>query len=134
MTPDNSTFQNQATSIGSGVILIDKALRTYGVDPQDLFRQAGIEFKEAALPGARLDSADLYELYRLGNEVTGDPCFGLRVAAQLQPANLQGLGFSWLASGSLLDALERLVRYSKLINSVARDRLDKTQQTIELVL
>lgn len=134
MSPNNSIIREQASSIGSSVILIDKALRTYRIDPAGLFRKAGINFKEAALPGARLNSTIIYELYRLGVEETGDPCFGLKVAEQLQPTNLHGLGFAWLASDSLLDALERLVRFSKLLNNVSKARLDRTEQTIELAL
>jgi len=114
--------------------MIDKALRTYGVDPQPLLLRAGIDFGEASLPEARLPSARMYALHRLSIEVTGDPCFGLIMAEQMQPANLHGLGFAWLASDSLLDALERLVRFSQLINNVARLRLDRTEQTIELVV
>jgi AraC-like DNA-binding protein len=72
-------------------------------------------------------------MHRLSVDATGDPCFGLKMAEQMQPANLHGLGFAWLASDSLLDALERLVRFSKLIDSVVRLRLDRTEQTIELV-
>jgi AraC-like DNA-binding protein len=133
MSPNKPTTHGQASSIGSAVILVDRALRTYGINPEALFQKAGIDFKEATMPGARLDSADLYELYRVSVEVTGDPCFGLKVSEQLQPANLHGLGFAWLASDNLFNALERLVRFSKLINNVARFRLELTEQTIELI-
>ncbi len=133
MNPPESPTRTQASTIGSAVILVYKALRSYGVDPEPLFRKAGIDYSEASLPEARLPSARLYELHRLSVELTGDPCFGLKVAEQMQPANLHGLGFAWLASDSLLDALERLVRFSTLINNVARLRLERTEQTIELV-
>ena len=133
MNPTESPSPKRASTIGSAVILVDKALRTYGVDPEPLFRQAGIDFEEACLPDARLPSSRLYELHRLSVEITGDPCFGLTLAEQIQPANLHGLGFAWLASDSLLDALERLVRYSKVINDVARLRLDTTEKSVALV-
>ncbi len=134
MPPNNSIIAEQATSIGSKAISIDKALRVYGIDPQPLFLQAGVNYKEAIQPGARVSSTGIYKLFQLCVETTGDPCFGLKTAEQLQPANLYGLGFSWLSSDNLLDALERLVRYSKLINSVAKARLEKSAQTTALVL
>jgi AraC-like DNA-binding protein len=133
MNPPESQTRKQASSIGSSVVLTEITLRTYGIDPEPLFRKAGIDFSEASLPGARVPSARVYELHRLSVEITGDPCFGLKVAEQMQPANLHGLGFAWLASDSLLDALERLVRFCNLINNVARLRLEKTEQTVELV-
>jgi AraC-like DNA-binding protein len=134
MISNESLDHQQASTIGSVVILIDKALRTYGIDPGPLFLTAGIDFREATRPDARLPTVRLSELHRRIVDVTGDRCFGLKMAAQMQPANLHGLGFSWLASDSLLDALERLVRFSKLINNVARLRLETSERTIELVL
>lgn len=133
MDPNAPPTHKHASSIASGVLLVDKALRACGIDPGPLLRKAGINFNEAAQPGARLPSAQVYELHRLSTEITGDPCFGLKVASQMQPANLQGLGFAWLASDSLLDALERLVRFSRLINNVARLRLENTGQSTDLV-
>ena len=133
MNPPESPSGKQASTIGSAVILMDKALRSYGVDPEPLYRKTGIDFGKACLPEARLNSARYYALQRLSVEVTGDPCFGLKTAEQLQPANLHGLGFAWLASDSLLDALERLVRFSELINNVYRLRLERNEQTIDLV-
>ena len=85
MSPEEAIATDQATSIGSGVILIDKALRAYGVDPQALFTKAGIDLEEASLPGARVSSAKVYELHRLGIAATGDACFGLKVARQRKP-------------------------------------------------
>jgi AraC-like DNA-binding protein len=133
MNPPDMPARTQSSLIGSSVILIDKALRSYGIDPDPLFHRAGINFVEASLPYARLPAARAHNLHRLCVDATGDPCFGLKIAEQMQPANLHGLGFSWLASDSLLHALERLVRFSKLISNVARFRLERTEQTIELV-
>ncbi len=118
MNPPELPTRKQASSIGSSVVLIDKALRTSGVDPGPLFCRAGIDYAEVSSPYARIPSARMYKLLRLCIDATGDPCFGLKAAEQVQPANLHGLGFSWLASDSVLDALERLLRFSKLINNV----------------
>jgi len=52
----------------------------------------------------------------------------------MQPANLHGLGFAWLASDSLREALERLVRFSKLISNVIRFGLEATPQSMDLVV
>jgi AraC-like DNA-binding protein len=121
------------STIGSAAILIEKALRAGRVDPQPLFVKAGIDLGEVSRPDARLPTARLYDLHRLSVDTTRDPCFGLKIAEQMQPADFQGLGFAWLASDSLRDALGRLVRFSKLINNVARFGLEETGQTIELV-
>jgi AraC-like DNA-binding protein len=49
--------------------------------------------------------------------LTRDPCIGLRAARYFNPASLQALGFAWLASDSLYDALSRMVRYVRALDN-----------------
>jgi AraC-like DNA-binding protein len=76
----------------------------------------------------------MQQLWRLTVAATGDPAFGLVVARQFQPAALQGLGFAWLASDTLHDALGRLVKYSRLINVLPDFRLEDGPDTVDLVV
>ena len=123
-----------ATSISSEVGLIEKALSTYGCDPEPLFEKAGIDRNVSFDPDARIPNTRVQALCKLSVEATGDPCFGLTAADQFQPAALQGLGFSWLASDTLLDAFGRLVRYSRLINTFVKAYIDEGENTVDLVI
>ncbi|MEA2078354.1 MAG: AraC family transcriptional regulator [Pseudomonadota bacterium] len=124
----------EATSISSVANLIDKALRTYGCDPEPLFTEAGIDHNVSFDPNARIPITKVQTLWKLSVEATGDQGFGLTAAEQFQPAALHGLGFAWLASDTLRDALGRLVRFSRLLNTYVKAYLDDSENTVDLVI
>ena len=125
---------DDATSLSASAGLIDKALRTYGCDPEPLFAEAGIDPSVCFDPNARIPTTKLQTLVKRSLEATGDPGFGLTAAEQFQPAALQGLGFAWLASDTLHDALNRLVRYFRFINPFFKANVDESENTLDLVL
>jgi len=122
------------TSLGSIVALIARTLKTRGYDPAPLLSQAGINPEDSCNANARIPTIRTMQLWRLSIAATGDPAFGLTVARHFQPAVLHGLGFAWLASDTLRDALGRLVKYSHLINALPDFRLDDTENTVDLVV
>jgi AraC-like DNA-binding protein len=124
----------EITTLGSVATLLAQALRSRDVDPAPLFAAAGIDMPGAADPGIRVPTIRMQTLWRLAVEATGDPCLGLVAARHFQPAALHGLGFAWLASDTLYAALERLVRYSRFINTAADSHLEKTADSVDLVI
>jgi AraC-like DNA-binding protein len=123
-----------ATSLSAAAGLIEKALRTYGCDPEPLFAEAGIDRNVSSDPNARIPTTKLQALMKCSLETTGDPGFGLTVAEQFQPAALQGLGFAWLASDTLQDALSRLVRFSRFLSPFVKASLDDSENSFDLVI
>ena len=124
----------EITTLGSVATLLAQALRSRDRDPVPLFAAAGIDMPEAAHPLDRVPTSRMQTLWRLAVEATGDPCLGLVAARHFQPAALHGLGFAWLASDTLHAALERLVRYSRFINTAADFQLEKTADSVDLVV
>jgi AraC-like DNA-binding protein len=63
----------------------------------------------------------------------GDPALGLRVGASITPAHLGPLGYVLLASGSVSAAIERYIRYQRLIHDISAvsHRLDGEQIVLE---
>lgn len=122
------------TTLGSVAALIAQTLQSYNCDPAPLFRTAGIDLGQAANDGTRYPLVRMQQLWRLSVESTGDPCFGFVAGKQLQPAALHGLGFSWLASDTLRDALNRLIRFSRLISTAANIHLEDNGAGVELIL
>jgi AraC-like DNA-binding protein len=96
-----------------------RQLEGYGIDPEPLFREHGIDPGLLFDTGARVPAERLQRLNAAAAERSGDPFFGLRSADFFRPAHLGALGFAWLASSSLRTALERLSRYARVI----QDRL-----------
>ena len=123
----------EITTIGSVAILLSDTLADCDIDPGPLFSRAGIEISGIHDPDTRIPTRRMMDLWALAIEATGNPCLGLLTARRFQPAMLHGLGFAWLASDTLLDALGRLVRYSRLINSIARFRIQEQADTTALV-
>ena len=120
------------STLGSVAVLIAQTLRGYDCDPAPLFRSAGIDLTAASNDGTRYPVKRMQQLWQLAVESTGDPCFGFVAGEQLQPAALHGLGFSWLASDTLRDALNRLIRFSRLISTAANIQLQDTGNRVEL--
>jgi AraC-like DNA-binding protein len=92
-----------------------KQLEGYGIDPEPLFREQGIDPELMFDSGARVPLDRYQRLDLKAAEMSGDPFFGLKGADYFRPAHLGALGFAWLASSSLRTAFERLARYSRLI-------------------
>lgn len=127
-------LRSEVTTIGSVAALLAQTLRACGVDPAPLFASSGIDMQEALVPGARVPTTRMQALWRLAVDATRDPCLGLVAAEHFQPAALHGLGFAWLASDTLRDALGRLVRYSRFINTAADYRLEDRPAAVDLVM
>lgn len=103
-------------------------LKQYGCDPQPVFEQAGLTTTSLSNPDARLEAKKLQQVWRQSVLTTGDEAFGLAFAKTMHPAALHGLGFAWMASNTLKDAFERLVKYYRLISTAGEVTLTKSQK------
>ena len=123
------------TMMGTVATVIAHTLRTnYGCDPEPLFREADLDITLLSNPDTRYPGNRVQHLWQLAVDASGDPCFGFVAGEQVQPVVLHGLGFSWLASDTLRDALNRLLRYSRLISTAANMQLQDNDDGLDLVL
>jgi AraC-like DNA-binding protein len=114
--------------------MVWKALESYGVDSRGLFEQAGLDPDKIRDPDARYSEPASERLWQLAAEATRDPCFGLKLAQYWHPSSLHALGFAWMASTSLREALERLTRYSRMVVVGERLVLEKEGQDYKLTI
>ena len=123
---------NHFSVISSSVLMIAKALDSYGEDSRELFKRAGLDHDRLRQPLARFSYASIQRLWDIAVEATGDRCFGLRVASFWHPTTFHALGYSWLASNNLEEGFERLVRYSSVLNTAAKGavRLEKSPDSL----
>ena len=116
------------------ILPIAKALRLRGIDAMAALESVGIDPAGLARPDWRisheLGKALLTESVRL----TGEEDFGLVAAEQLQPQVLNGLGLAWLASDTVYDGLNRMVRFGKLISTGANPRLREDEDFVHVEL
>jgi AraC-like DNA-binding protein len=107
------------STLSSVVLLITKALDAEGLDSKQILKRAGLDPAHLSDPNARYSYPAVTHLWKMAGKVTGDPCFGLKAASHWHPTTLHALGYSWLASDTLADALQRAARYIRLVNTAA---------------
>ena len=117
--PTNPHF----STLSSWVLLIARAIDSYGLDSKQLFAEAGLNHARLRDPLARFSSVAVSKLWRTAAEASHDPGFGLTVASFWHPTTLYALGYSWLASNNLKEAFACTVRYSRIINTASRGLL-----------
>jgi len=122
------------TNIASLVRILWNILESYGIDPEPLFWEMGLNPEVMKQSGGRYRIENLDNLWRKASEIIDDPCFGLKAAELWHPSNFGALGYAMLASNTLRTALERLVRYHRVLSDERFVRLDDTEEGLKLTL
>jgi AraC-like DNA-binding protein len=121
----------EPTTLAATASALVEAVRTYGCDPDTLFRKAGLDIDSIQKPGARYPFRSMIRLWQAARAETGDPCIGLVVGRKVRPPALHALGLSWLASPTLLDGLRRIERYAQIVNSaLSFELIESNEQAI----
>ncbi len=105
-----------ATSLASAARPFWRLLELHGIDPEPVFRAAGLDPGLMDVPRARYGVDQRTAAWIKAAEIIGDPCFGLRMQEVLSPTDLHALGYALYASSTLRTALGRLSRYVHVIN------------------
>lgn len=107
----------EPSTLASVTALVVTTLREeYGIDPEPLFAAAGIA---PTSPQARIPLDKIRKLWDLCVEATGDETIGLKTGMRAKPAHFYAFGYSWMASSTLLDALQRLCRYIQVVSTAS---------------
>ena len=122
------------STIASWSAAIVRALDAQGVDGPQLAWRAGIDPELLRDPDARVPRASLTRLWQLAVAATGDPCFGLTATRYVAQTTFHALGYAVLASGTLKEALERVIRYRRLIGDILDLRLLERGDRYEFVI
>jgi AraC-like DNA-binding protein len=112
-------MNHPATALTSWAKAIRKALQAAGVDSARLFAEAGLDLTALDDPNARYSVDATTRLWRLAVTATGDEAFGLTVARHVNQTTFHALGYSLIASTTLRDAFERMLRYFRLVTDAA---------------
>lgn len=123
----------QPTTIASWAAVIWRALETRGIAPQPIFERAGVDGRNLQDAGARIPVPAMQRLWALAVEVTDDPCFGVSAGKHVHPTTFHALGYAWLASTTLREALDRFVRFTRLVSTALTLRTIAVGGEVELV-
>lgn len=105
----------EPTTLAGYTEAITRALEAAGADPVEILRDAHVERVRSNDPMLRITDSDINAIYARAVAATGDAYFGLRVADCILPGMLHALGYALLASETLEDFCNRLVRYWALV-------------------
>ena len=124
------------SALSSWVLLIAKAIDSYGQNSRRLFAEAGLDHLRLSDPLARFPYSSVARLWRLATEACADPAFGLTVAGYWHPTTLYALGYAWLASKNLDEAFTCATRYTRIVNTAASGviRIESTAESYRVIL
>ena len=108
--------------------------KTFGLDPDELFKEAGID------PGLRLDvnarvSAKQYDrLIWTEKQKSHDDAFAFHLVEHLHPSYMGAMGYAWMTSATLRKAFQRMSRYGRLLADDVIIRLDDHGESLHVLL
>ena len=118
----------QYSTLTSIALAVTRAARSYGVDCGTFFAKAGIDSDATKNPNARYPDPSINRLIELAAAASEDARFGMTAGLYIAPTSLHALGFSLLASTTLLTALQRLVRYFRIVSDATVFEITKNKQ------
>jgi len=110
----------EPTTLASITALLATSLREeYGLDPAPIFLQADLPMAAPESPQSRIPLTKIRKLWELSREASGDEAIGLKTGLYAKPAHFYAFGYSWLASSTLLGAMQRFTRYFQLMSTAS---------------
>jgi len=108
-------------------------LESINLDANRLFKNAGLDPEKIYDSNARFPVYATNRLLQIGIHETGDECIVYRVVDFIEPQMLHAMGYSWMASSTLKEALTRFVRYHKMMSTNIDVKLEQVQGAWQLV-
>jgi AraC-like DNA-binding protein len=103
------------TTLASGSRPLWRLLERHKIDPDHVFREAGLDPELMGKPRERYTAEQQRAAWRKAAELIDNPCFGLKIAEVWSPTDLHALGYAFLASSTLRTGLERVSRYVNIL-------------------
>jgi AraC-like DNA-binding protein len=116
--------KGQQSTISSWSATIVRALDAEGLGGASIAARAGIDAATLADTEARVPRDALTRLWELAVAESGDTAFGLVVARHTLQTTFHALGYAVLASATMREAFERIIRHRRLIGEILQLRLE----------
>ena len=99
--------------------------KKYQLDLPDLFSQAGIDAEDLADPANLIPFYKVAALFLLILKSSQDLALGLHIGELVQIKSYQVLGYSVYSSETLSDAIQKLIRYERLVGELGRTVMEQ---------
>ena len=119
--------------LATATSILWKLIEANGHDPEALYREAGINPDLLNKPGARVPYASVNKIWAKATEIIDDPCFAVKAHKYWHPSYLHALGYAWLASHTLREALNRFARYLRTVSEKIFLELEEDPDGITLI-
>ncbi|MFJ4542331.1 AraC family transcriptional regulator [Pseudomonas sp. NPDC088885] len=120
-------------TIATWAQVIARTLEAQGIDAAPLLSEAGISRCHLHDPDQRIALPAMSAFWRAARRISADECFGLQVAQHSYPTDFHGLFFAAQSSSTVIEALQRGVRYAPVITTSAAMSLVRGPHTTRMV-
>ena len=120
------------THFAPATSLLWKYLQHRGVDPEPIYRKAGINPEWLSNPQARINIACVEMLWQQAVAVIDDPAFAVKMVAYWHPSMTGALGYACLVSPTLRQVLGRVDRYIHTVTEGLNTTLEDTPAGLKL--
>ncbi|MGJ8670247.1 MAG: AraC family transcriptional regulator [Oceanococcus sp.] len=127
-------MSHTATSLSSWAKAIKATLDQRDLDSDLLFEQAGLDLAILKDPNGRYLLEGTTRLWQLAVAATGDQSLGLSVGRNVNQTTFHALGYSLLASPTLKETFERLVRYFRIVTDAGELEFCRDKDNFKFVL
>jgi AraC-like DNA-binding protein len=103
------------THFAPATSLLWKYLESIDINPEPLYKKAGINPELLLNPSARININQVDALWEQAADIIEDPCFAIDMAEFWHPSHMGALGYAWLASSTLRQGFNRAVRYIHVV-------------------
>lgn len=124
--------ERHPTVISSWMKVLLLALRDHGCNADLLLQESGLTPEQLADPDARLPLGDTTRLWQLSVQALEDETIGLWVPCYSNQNTFHALGYAFMASSTLLEALQRVARFNPMVSDAARVELVVEKDTVVL--
>ncbi|TXS92732.1 AraC family transcriptional regulator [Parahaliea maris] len=124
--------ERQPTVLSSWIKVLLLALRDHGCNADLLLQESGLDHEQLADPDARLPLAATTRLWDLSVQALEDETLGLWVPCYSNQNTFHALGYAFMASSTLLEALQRVARFNAMVSDAARVELDVGENSVVL--
>jgi AraC-like DNA-binding protein len=108
-----------------------QAAASHGISQSQILLKAGIEAQ--SLSAGRISLEETLAIWRAVEDLSADPLFGFHMGLALKPTHFQLVAFTMLSSPTLGDAIEKILKYQRLISDGGQfSLLTVTEQEVAL--
>ena len=111
-----------------------RLLESHKIDPDGLFRQAGLDPSLLKESRTRYQSDLVRKAWVEASRLTKNENIGLEATKFYTPLDLQALGVTFLSSTTLMEALQRMERYESVLNSKLYFTIVESERRVDFLI